>query len=81
MFSASPIGTALGCLASYTANLDGLYRDPAVYIDKILRGSKPADLPVSLPTRFELAINLWTAKSLGLDMPALLLARADRVIE
>jgi putative ABC transport system substrate-binding protein len=81
MFSASPIGPALGCLASYTANLDGLYRDTAVYIDKILRGGKPADLPVSLPTRFELIINLKTAKSLGLDVPALLLARADRAIE
>jgi putative ABC transport system substrate-binding protein len=54
-------------LASYTANADALYRDTAGYIDKILRGGKPADLPVSLPTKFELIINLKAAKSLGLD--------------
>lgn len=79
MFSASLQGPALGGLLSYATNSD--YRDTAVYIDNILRGGKPADLPVSLPTRFELVINLKTAKLLGLDLPALLLARADRVIE
>ena len=80
-FAPSATFTAAGGLMSYGNNIEATFRQSAVFVDKILKGRKPADLPVDLPTKYWLAINLKTAKAIGVTVPGLMLTRADDVID
>jgi putative tryptophan/tyrosine transport system substrate-binding protein len=81
LFATDPAVPRAGGLMSYAASFGALHRETADYVDRMLKGAKPADLAVSFPTRFEMALNLKTAKTLGISIPQLVLARADEVIE
>jgi len=76
-----PQYTEAGLLMGYGPDLYGLYRQTATYVDRILKGAKPRDLPVQRPARFEMIVNLKTARTIGLTIPPSLVLRADRVLE
>jgi ABC-type uncharacterized transport system substrate-binding protein len=80
-FSPNPLFPGSGGLVAYSAHYDSLYRDTASLVDKVLKGRSPGELPVQLPSKFWLAINLKTAKAIGVTVPGVMLTRADEVIE